>query len=101
MTDPAEDFLVKFRKAQTRVSPRGREEHSREHEKPAGITATPFRWIHPFSIPPRKYLFGRHAIRQFLSSTVAPGGVGKTSNALAEGISFVCGRDLLNNHLMT
>jgi hypothetical protein len=65
------------------------------------VLATPFIWVAPESIPPRKWLFGRHAIRQFLSATIAAGGAGKTSNALAEAVAFVTGRDILKDHLIT
>jgi hypothetical protein len=65
------------------------------------VLATPFIWVAPESIPPRKWLFGRHAIRQFLSATIAASGAGKTSNALAEAVAFVTGRDILKDHLIT
>jgi hypothetical protein len=64
-----------------------------------GVIATPFQWIDPVSIPIRKWLYGRHSIRQFISATIAPGGVGKTSNQLVETISLVAKRDLLKNGL--
>jgi hypothetical protein len=38
------------------------------------ITATPFVWIDPASIPKREFLYGRHYIRGFMSTTIAPGG---------------------------
>jgi hypothetical protein len=77
----------------------GEKLQAHEPEKPPGVTATRFEWIEPASIPPRRWLYGRHAIRQFISTTVAPGGVGKTSNQLVETISIVTNRDLVNNHL--
>jgi AAA domain len=65
------------------------------------IVATPFKWTEPAAIPPRKWLFGRHAIRQFVSATIAPSGAGKTSNSLAESLAYVTGRDFLKDHLVT
>ncbi|MFB0493628.1 hypothetical protein ABIE45_006284 [Methylobacterium sp. OAE515] len=59
------------------------------------IKATPFRWRDPSKIPPREWLYGRHLIRRFLSKTVAPGAVGKSSLALVEAIAMVTGRALL------
>ena len=43
------------------------------------IKATPFRWRDPKTIPPREWVYGWHYVRRFLSTTVAPGGVGKSS----------------------
>ncbi|MCJ2030916.1 helicase RepA family protein [Methylobacterium sp. J-043] len=59
------------------------------------IRATPFRWRDPKTIPPREWLYGRHLIRRFLSTTVAPGAVGKSSLVLVEAIAMVTGRPLL------
>jgi hypothetical protein len=63
------------------------------------ITATPFVWRDPSTIPPRDWLYGRHAIRGFLSLTVAAGGTGKTALTLAEAVAFATGRDLLKDNL--
>jgi hypothetical protein len=57
------------------------------------IRATPFEW--PESIPPRRWIYGRHYIREFVSTTVAPGGVGKSSLIIAEAIAIVTGREIL------
>jgi hypothetical protein len=65
----------------------------------ARVTATPFTWRDPQTIPPRRWLFGNHAIRGFISVTGAPGGVGKTALLLAETIALATGRDLLSDHL--
>lgn len=65
----------------------------------ARVTATPFTWRDPATIPPRRWLFGNHAIRGFISVTGSPGGVGKTALTLAEAIAFATGRDLLSDHL--
>jgi hypothetical protein len=59
------------------------------------ITATPYRWIDPSSIPPRQWLFDRHYIRKFVTATVAAAGVGKSSIALLDAVSMVCSRNLL------
>jgi hypothetical protein len=67
----------------------------------AGVVATPFAWRDPTTISPRQWLFGRHAIRGFVSSTAAAGGLGKTALALVEAAAFVTGRDLLGDHLHT
>lgn len=61
------------------------------------ITATPFVWRHPSEIPPRAWLYGRHFIRSFLSATVAPGAIGKSSLLLCEAVAMAAGRDLLGS----
>lgn len=62
---------------------------------PHPIRATPFRWRDPAQIPAREWLYGRHLIRHFLSTTVAPGAAGKSSLVLVEAIAMVTGRPLL------
>src|SRR4051794_17267583 len=42
------------------------------------IDPQPFVLRDPRSIPPREWLYGHHYIRGFASSTVAPGGTGKS-----------------------
>jgi len=59
------------------------------------IRAAPFHWRDPASIPLRKWIYGRHYIRRFVSTTVAPGGVGKSSLGIVEALAIVSGRDLL------
>ena len=52
---------------------------------------TPFTWVDPSLIPPRPWLYGRHLLRQQVSVTVAPGGVGKSSNSIVEALAMVSG----------
>ncbi|WP_082173647.1 AAA family ATPase [Methylobacterium platani] len=59
------------------------------------MRATPFRWRDPASIPPRQWLYGQHLIRRFISMTVAPGGLGKSSLVLVEALALATGRPLL------
>ncbi|MGO8738794.1 AAA family ATPase [Rhodoblastus sp.] len=59
------------------------------------IIAKPFRWIEPATIPPRQWLYGRHYIRGFVSMTVAPGGVGKSSLSIVEFLAMASGKPLL------
>lgn len=66
--------------------------------KPAPQTlfsAKPWGWIEPQDIKPREWIYGRHYIRKYLSATVAPGGLGKSSLALAEALEMVTGRRAL------
>jgi hypothetical protein len=48
-------------------------------------------------IPPRQWLYGRQFIRGFLSLTVAPGGLGKSSMLIAECLSMVSSKPILGN----
>jgi hypothetical protein len=59
------------------------------------IRATPYVWTEPETIPLRAWLYGRHLLRKFVSATVAPGAVGKSSLILAEALAMVSGRPLL------
>lgn len=61
---------------------------------PAGIRAQRFEWIEPQDVPPREWLFGRHLIRAYISGTVSPGGVGKSSLEIVEAIAMATGRNL-------
>lgn len=60
-----------------------------------GFGATPFQWKDAASIPPREWVYGRHYIRKFISSTVAPGGIGKSSLTITEALAICTGRPLL------
>ena len=71
-----------------------------EYDEPSApvtprIFATPFQWIDASQIPPREWLFGNHLIRKFVSLTVSPGGLGKSSLALVEALSMATGKTLL------
>lgn len=65
---------------------------------PALIKATPYQWIEPETIPRRDFVYGRHLIRKFVSATVAPGGVGKSSLIVTEALAMISGQDLLGVH---
>ena len=59
------------------------------------ISATPFVWRDPATIPPRAWLYGKHYIRKFLTCTVGLGGGGKTSALIVEALAMATGRPLL------
>lgn len=59
------------------------------------LDATPFVWRDPLTIPPRPWVYGRHMMRKQVSVTVAPGGVGKSSLTIVEGLCLATGRELL------
>src|SRR5690606_29501011 len=59
------------------------------------IRATSWDFVDPATIPPREWIYGYHYIRRFISVTVSPGGVGKTSKSIGEALSMATGRPLL------
>jgi hypothetical protein len=64
-------------------------------QEASGIHAQPFPWTDPSSIRPRRWVYGRHYVREFLSTTVAPGGVGKSSLEIVELLAIASGKILL------
>ena len=74
---------------------RGNGKGDPQAEAPISVTPTAFTYRDPATIPRRQFLYGRHFIRGFISATVAPGGVGKSSLALVEAVAMAAGRDLL------
>ena len=62
------------------------------------IVAKPFVWRDPATMPRRQWVYGRHMIRRFLSTTVAPGAVGKSSLTMVEAIAMATGKPLLGIH---
>jgi hypothetical protein len=59
------------------------------------ISATPFVWRDPATIPPRAWLYGKHYIRKFLTCTAGLGGGGKTSELIVETLAMATRRPLL------
>jgi hypothetical protein len=65
-------------------------------DKPTiSIPATPFILRNPADIPRRRWLYGHHYVRQFLTCTIAMGGAGKSSLAIAEALTMATMRPLL------
>ncbi|MDI6028324.1 bifunctional DNA primase/polymerase [Corticibacterium sp. UT-5YL-CI-8] len=62
--------------------------------EPQPISATPFNWIDPKTLPRREFAFGSHYIRKYVSVTVAPGGLGKTANSIVDSLAMTSGRSL-------
>lgn len=63
--------------------------------QPIPIFATPYIWKEPDKISRREWIYGHLLIRKFVTATVSPGGVGKSSLIAAEALAQVSGRDLL------
>lgn len=64
---------------------------------PEHIRATPFPWLDCADIPQREWLYGRALIRKYVTVTVAPGGLGKSSLSIVEALAMVSGRRLLHD----
>ena len=64
-------------------------------EPPFEIPSRPFVWRDPKTFPRRDWIYGKHLVRKFISCTVAPGGVGKSSLSLVEAVAMCTGRPLL------
>lgn len=77
-----------------------------EHEtrKPGGEKRSPekdqlpvpatWQGVDPAKIPRRRWLYDRYLCRGILSVTISPGGIGKSSLALAEALQMATGREL-------
>lgn len=61
------------------------------------IRPTPFVFADPASIPPRPWLQGKYLARGYVSATIAPGAVGKSTHSMAEGVAMAAGRRLLTD----
>ncbi len=59
------------------------------------IAPTPFEYVDPALLPRRDWLYNYYYIGKFITATVAPGGMGKTSLGMAEAIAIATGRGLL------
>src|SRR5262245_56205536 len=55
----------------------------------------PFVPFDPATLPPREWLYGRHYQRRTVGGTVAPGGIGKTTLCMVEGVAMATARNLL------
>ena len=74
-------------KADSGQQQRKREPLKARPERPLG-SPTPFVWQKPRR---REWLHASHYIRKYVTATVAPGGVGKSSNAIVEVLAMVTG----------
>jgi hypothetical protein len=58
------------------------------------ITATPLRLIDPRALPQRQWIVDQRLVRGFVTTTIAPGGVGKSTYSMQEAIAVATGRRL-------
>jgi hypothetical protein len=66
---------------------------------PTALAAEPATYPAPETIPPREWLYGHRLIRRFVSVLAAPGGVGKSSLALAQALALATGRPFLGERV--
>lgn len=85
-----------YAQAEEEINAEAEEQGCQEANGPI-IRATRFSWTDPARIPKREWLYGRHLIRGFLSTTIAPGGSGKSSLIVTEALAMVTGRSLLGD----
>lgn len=62
---------------------------------PRAYTPTPYEPRETSEIPPRQWLYGTHYCREYVSTTFATGGVGKSSLKIVEALAMASGRPLL------
>ncbi|QWY83620.1 putative DNA primase protein [Rhizobium phage RHph_X2_26] len=72
-----------------------REDDEPDEDEELPVKATPFMWTDPKTIPLRQFVYGKHYIRKYVSVTVSPGGLGKTSNSICEGMAMASGFNLM------
>lgn len=66
---------------------------------PAPVKASSFVWRSESDIPPRKWLYGRHLLRKFISVDVAAGGVGKSSVKIGEALAMASNQPLYGKEI--
>lgn len=68
-------------------------------EAAIALKATAFAWRSEADLPKRRWLYGKHLLRKFLSVDVAAGGVGKSSLKIGEALAMASGRDIYGQTL--
>ncbi|SHH20722.1 AAA family ATPase [Bradyrhizobium erythrophlei] len=66
-----------------------------QSQTPHALEPSLYTFPSPASIPRRQWVYGDHYIRGFVSATVAPGGLGKSSLTIAEALAMASGKPLL------
>lgn len=63
------------------------------------VSATPFIWRDPASLPQRPWVYGRWLLRNTITAVVAPGGVGKSALMASTILALATGRELLGKSI--
>lgn len=66
-----------------------------EQAQPEKLRATRFSGVNATRVPKRRWLYGHHLIRGYVSTTVSPGGIGKTTLTLTDAVALATGRTIL------
>lgn len=66
-------------------------------QAPGELVATPFEPLDIKAIPRREWVYGHHLIRGYISATVSPGGIGKSTMVMTDAIAIALGRDLIGD----
>lgn len=61
------------------------------------LSAKPYIFVDAAAIPKREWIGGRHLIRKFVSMTIAPGNIGKSSLVIAELLALASGKPILGH----
>lgn len=61
------------------------------------ITASPFVWRDPTSIPPRKWQYRKHFVKGYVTETTSAGGGNKTGLTIVDMLAMITGRPLLGH----
>ena len=72
-------------------------EKAEERAQSGELKATPLGDIVVTQMPRREFLYGKHLIKKYVSTTVAPGGGSKTTLLLTDAIALVTNRNLVGN----
>ncbi len=93
--DAVRDAFRQRRSTMPPSAPDGDAWGGEEPDQPTKMAATPFVWRDEREIEPRRWLYGKHLLRKFLSVDVAAGGIGKSSVKVVEALAMTSGRSLL------
>ncbi|MFC7699637.1 AAA family ATPase [Bradyrhizobium sp. GCM10028915] len=64
-------------------------------DRARAVAATPYEWRPAEEIARREWIYGSLLLRKFVTATVSPGGVGKSSLIAVEALAKVSGKNLL------
>ncbi len=93
--DAVRDAFRQRRSTMPPSAPDGDAWGGEDQGQPTKMAATPFVWRDEREIEPRRWLYGKHLLRKFLSVDVAAGGIGKSSVKVVEALAMTSGRSLL------
>jgi AAA domain len=77
-----------------KTEPASAEKDGKKPARPPRVTAKPYHYVDPATIPPRDWLLGKHYMCGIVSATIAPGGAGKSSLDLVDAIALATGQRL-------